>query len=441
MSDLTLCLITKGRADYLDLLLKSFAHALEYDQIRILIILNGVEDKIADQFQEWSQMHSHKVDLHAFAENDVRLSRYWSLILGIQTKWVAFPSDDDLLDPSFFDRWDIFEKSHSLSGAVATPLEIIDQYGEKTGATRHPSFNPNSDISEYSAKAFSECPFLWPGLIIQISALPKDIPDTRYVIDWWMGLHLIFTTKVEVSKYILVNYRVHEMQESAVASLARKNLEATVHLGNFINDETFAGWIKARSPEEVINFMQFLFKYPPLYGDLKFSSEIVSVIAQKVKSLREEKEVRLSSLLINALAHDVLINEDQLVFFGGQVEDLKNRASRTNFNLVFSKHTCSNLESRLGLAQMNNNAFPTVVVGCNHSNASPSDISLDCDALGGPRVLVDKLLFEVENHFKSKELFQRSVSPFEYSIIRKLRLLKVRIPRWLIWAIQGRLRR
>ena len=397
MSDLTLCLITKGRADYLISLLESFTRALEYDQIRILVILNGVESQIADQFQEWSQMHSDKVNLHAFAENDVRLSRYWSLILGIQTKWVAFPSDDDLLNPSFFDEWDIFEKSHSLSGAVATPLEIIDQSGEKTGAIRHPSFNPDSDISEYSAKAFSECPFLWPGLIIQISALPKDIPDTRYVIDWWMGLHLIFTTKVEVSRSTLVNYRVHEMQEGAVASLARKNLEATVHLGNFVNDQTFADWIKARSPEEVINFMQFLLKYPPLYGDLKFSSEMVSVIAQKVKSLREEKEVRLSSLLINALAHDVLINEDQLIFFGGQVEELNNRASRTNFNLIFSSHACSKLESRLRLARVNNIAFPTVVVGCNHSSASPSDIRLDCDAIGDPRDLVDKLLFEVED--------------------------------------------
>lgn len=430
MSDLTLCLITKGRPEYLNSLLNSLDLCLKYEQIRVLVILNGVEEKIAFQFNEWSQNYPEKVKLLKYQENDARLSRFWPSILNIKTKWISFPSDDDVLNHSFLDHWDEFENSHSSFGAIATRLELIGPTGSRLGISRNPSFKPELAMTESMAQAFSECPFLWPGLIIQVSALPKEIPDSRYVLDWWVGLHLLFSSSVQVSEKVLVNYRVHDGQESAVASLSRKNLEAITHLGNFVNGDLFARWVSDLPQKESIEFVENLARYRPLYGDTKFSGEFVSIITSKVASLRPEHEVRISCLLANALAHDVLIDEGQLKYLGLQNLELGS-LNKSNFNLEFCAGVCEELKLVLGFKFLNPVDFPTVRVGCNHSNSNASFVKLDCNKTAQREMILDNLEVSGEEQLKSRDVFLASVSPFEYNLIRKYRVAKTKMPAWL----------
>ena len=53
MSDITLCLITKGRPDFLNKLLASFDRALDHKNVKVLVILNGVDPKIMNDFYKW----------------------------------------------------------------------------------------------------------------------------------------------------------------------------------------------------------------------------------------------------------------------------------------------------------------------------------------------------------------------------------------------------
>jgi hypothetical protein len=397
-----------------------------------MVILNGVNPDIEDSFVSWAHLNPKKVVLHSFEENDVRLSRYWHLIKDIKTKWVAFPSDDDVLNDSFFAEWDSFQRTYCDFGAVGTNLKLIDFTGVETGSIKVPSLDSSLSSTEYSAKAFSETPFLWPGLIMQVSALPKEIPASRYVIDWWIGLFLTFTTRVANSGTILVNYRVHDMQESAVASLSRKNFEAIFHLSNFIMGDFFAKWVVEKSSEEICSFLEYFLKHPPIYGDLKFSSELVSILTGRVALLRDEPPVRLTSMLVNALAHNVLISEDQLGLVGLPLTGTISEVPHANFNVIFSSGVCARVELMFRLKKSNGPHFPSVVLGCKHSVSIPCEIRVDCELTVEHGILLDQLIVEITDFLASKQYFRDSVSPFEFSLIRRFRRLKSRIPSWVM---------
>jgi hypothetical protein len=440
MSDLTLCLITKGRAEYLGSLLASLDRCLKYDHIQVLVLLNGVEDEIAAQFNEWSHNYPAKVKLQEYQDNDARLSRFWPTILELKSKWVSFPSDDDVLNDSFLSQWSSFEISHSNFGAIATRLELIGATGSRLGVSRNPAFKPELSLIESTARAFSECPFLWPGLIIQVAALPKQIPDSRYVLDWWVGIYLLFTTTVQVSQEVFVNYRVHDAQESSVASLSRKNLEALTHFGTFVQGKEFSSWIAERNSSEIIEFLHFLVKYPPIYGDLKFSSEFVSLITSRVESLRRENAVHLASRFVSAYCHDVLIAEDQLKYFGLNWKEFDSSTLRANFNLVPGDGVCLELQTRLNQYNSGSLEFPTITVGCRHSGPRKDTITFDCDAMKSNSEAEDRLILAAEEHLRRSEIFYGAVSPFEYNFIRRFRRFKAALPVWLNRIIYGRMR-
>jgi len=441
MSDLTLCLITKGRSEYLDPLLRSLSVALNHDQLKVLVILNGVTPDIATRFRVWAEGMPGKVKVESFTDNKAGLSRFWPIISAITSKWVAFPSDDDILNEKFFENWVGFETAHSHFGAIATELALIDSSGSSLGITRKPSYSPEIEEVEFIARAFRECPFLWPGLIIQVSKLPKQIPNSRYVLDWWIGIYLLCSGEVAVADSVLVNYRVHDTQESAVASLARKNLEASVHLGNFINDDIFAKWVININAQEVVDFLLYLLKHPPLYGDPTFSSELISVIARRVSVLRNEIEVQVCLNFVNALAHNVPIDEKQLDFIS-LIGPLKERIEKSlNFNIKFSQTSCATIKSALTFHSVNNDSLPKVIVGCKHSAHNSRQISIDCENLSDTSALIDSLLLQTGEYLEKIEYFTTSVSPFEYKLIRRARLVKSRIPKsvnWLVYRLLAR---
>jgi hypothetical protein len=316
-------------------------------------------------------------------------------------------------------------------------LNLIDSEGSKLGITRTPSYAPELEKSQYIAMALRECPFLWPGLIIQVSKLPKSIPNSRYVLDWWIGLYLLLSTKVAVSDSILLNYRVHRTQESAVASLARKNLEATIHLGNFINEDTFAEWVMAATLQEIVEFLQYLVTYPSLYGDSRFSSELTSVITRRVSSLREETQVQVWAQFVNALAHNVLIDEKQLKFLGLNKSIQRADTNALNFNLELDQSVCSRFSTIFRFRSIHNQSFPRITIGCQHSSSGSSQLLIDCRNINDDDSLMDSLLFRTGEYLASIEYFESSVSPFEYGIVRKVRNIKSKIPRWLNRLVYG----
>lgn len=441
MNDLTLCLVTKGRSEYLEVLLDSLDRALRCEQVKVLIILNGVNQEISARFRLWSENASEKVTLLSFSKNEAGLSQFWSIISNISSKWVVFPSDDDILDEGFFKEWIAFESAHSNFGAIATNLELIGSEGLKLGVTRSPSHSNKMMRSEFIAKALSECPFLWPGLIMQVAKLPKQIPNSRYVLDWWIGLYLLLSTEVAVSSSTFVSYRVHNTQESAVASNARKNLEASIHIEDLVTGNIFADWIAGATAQDVIDFLQFLLRYPPVYGDPRFSGELTSRITRVVSRLRSEIEIQICAQFVNALSHGVVIDLRQLKFLGIVIPISDSVPNAFNFNIELNNSVCSVLRLWLNAGSSSVAGFPNVIVGCRHSAPATSQVELDCELLNDAAGVTDSLLIKTGEHLESLEFFVTSVSPFEYGIVRKFRLFKNRMPRpvkKLVYTLFGR---
>ena len=435
MSEITLCLITKGRPEYLRPLLQSLDLVIRHNKVHLYVVLNGVESKVSATFQDWGETHSGRVKFLEFVDNDPDISRMWNEVISLKTEWVMFPSDDDVINHAFFHNLDFLESLPLNIGAVATPMRLIDSKGLESGLTRGPVFSSNLSRAENVAKAFSQSPFLWPGLIARVSALPRRIPSARYVADWWIGLYLILTTGIKVLDNSAIFYRVHEKQESFAASLSRKNLEAIVHLGEIINSTIFADWLNSCDALEVIEFLKSIRKYPPLYGEIKFSSELVSVITRRVIELRSEPKIHQNALFTNAYAHDVLINDSQLKFFFSSPATQGLERDEYNFNFKLLDQVCERMKDSLSSSEnLNEKSF--LRVGCNHTSRVETQIRLNCEELDLKSDLIDQLLLQSAAYFQSEDVFQNVVSPFEYRIIKKFRSSKKLVPGYLIALLQ-----
>ena len=352
-----------------------------------------------------------------------------------------FPSDDDVLNGEFFKEWGRVDQNVLENDAVSTFLNLIDSNGKYRGILREPSYSQSLSDMENSAKAFHECPFLWPGLIIKVASLPRSVPDTRYVVDWWMGLHLVFGGKVYEWKISVTNYRVHDEQESNVAPLARKNFEGLTHLSGFIDSEVFTRWVNEQPESELLNFLSFIRKYPPLYGDPKFSAQLVSRLASKVVAERNEPSLISSAYLTSAFSHEVLLNSAQIRNVMTEKLHIPLPPKSFNFNPLLRNGVCENV--RLLIESQNSDDFqePIISVGCLHSSKEPGDVILDCLRPNAKDSLVDQLLLNATIYLERKDRFQPRISPFEYKLIKVVRVLKRLSPQWLNSLLYGMFKR
>lgn len=431
MRRVTLCLVTKGRPKYQDALLRSFEQALEYEYVEVFIILNGVLDETKESFLRWSEGFSNRVTFHFSEFNEPSISKFWQEIISVQTEWIMFPSDDDVLNGEFFMEWGRVDESVLENDAVSTYLNLIDSNGKNRGILREPSYSQSLSDMENFAKAFHECPFLWPGLIIKVDSLPREIPKTRYVTDWWVGLYLIFSGRIYSWSKTVTNYRVHDEQEGSVAPLGRKNFEGLTHLSGFIDSEVFTSWVNAQPKSQLLNFLSFIRKYPPLYGDPKFSSELVSRLTSKVVTERNESSLILSAHLTNAISHEVLLDSNQLRYVISDELDIPTVSRSFNFSPLVNKAVCDIVRVLVDSDNLEDFLEPMISIGCLHSSKESSDIILDCSLPNASDSLLDQLLLNSTIYLEKKDGFQPRISPFEYKLIKIVRVLKRLSPRLL----------
>jgi hypothetical protein len=428
LNSLTFCLITKGRKEYLQALLDSFNRLLAFENFSFHVILNGASAEVVESFYSWATKYPNKVIITTFQENRAGLAPFLPIITSVESDWICFPSDDDLLNETFFLKWEELVENLGDYGAVATSVDLIDSNGRSLGIRKKTSYRTNLSEIENAAKSFSECPFLWPGLIVRVKNIPQSVPSTRYVADWWIGMNLIFSSKIYVVSDSFTSYRTHESQESSVSSISRKNLEGLVHLGEFVTSEVFTDWIKCLEIYDVISFLELLIKYPPLYGDPKFSAEFVSRITNVIGSVRGESEVKKTAIFVNALAHEVLLHETQIEYIDDSINSKYGSQLEFNFNLSFHKLCCTKIKFMQSQFRGNFAHLPNVTVGCEHTEKTESLIRLMCSNLDSDSQIIDAISQLATEHFKDLDLFNAAVSQFEYSLLKKYRGIKRSIP-------------
>ena len=285
MSLLTICLVTRGRKDFLKESLQSLQIISENKLVRILIIDNGSDLLISNQLKDWSKFND--ASFIRFSDNDSRPNRVWKILREMDSQWVLFPGDDDVVLPTAISRFlKIISESPNLN-AVCFNMQDLDVSGKLTSTIRQPAFEPDKNQDFQLASAFHEPAFLWPSLFINIKAIPAILPTSRYVFDWWIGIQLIIKGSIRLVNEVAVNYRVHPQQESNLATLRRKSFEASFWLIELIESDIFAFWLRSQSEKNLRDFWNQLSSQTPIYGNDQFGFVLQLSIAKKILRIKQ----------------------------------------------------------------------------------------------------------------------------------------------------------
>ncbi|TRZ86136.1 MAG: glycosyltransferase family 2 protein [Streptomycetaceae bacterium] len=427
---LTICLITKGREKYLDQILRSFDGALKDSSVRFLVIDNGSPTLVAQRLQEWQRANSASVDIVRLDVNDSRPSVLLQHLYNLEADWVIFPSDDDEFQPGIIDDWrNALRRRPDLVG-FATSAAIINERGDLTGEVLIPSAFRSSGLARI-AWALHEPPFHWPSLFLRLSKLPLELPSSRFVFDWWVGIQLLLVGEVEVSNSIGLNYRVHPEQESFLAPLNRKYFEAQVWLFDLLNTEQFKEWAISLTDDERIEFWQFVTKQKPIYSDPNFSRPVFATLHREliIKMISPESSMRLSADF--ALLNGILLRDGETKNLIYGIPQLT-MADRGNVRIIAQPDVCSDILEASALIH-GSEGSEVFHLSCSHSSKKSSEVRFNCSKLfsGSPVLNADLLINELTNYYGKRIESDFILTSGERIVISLLRTWKRRLP-WFI---------
>jgi len=376
---ITICLITKGRFEYLSDCLAGLEACLEYDFIDVLIVDNGSESRCATELKRWVTDNSQRAKLVRLEKNDPRPRTMVNIFREMNLQWVITPGDDDILNANILPQVQSVIESDLSLGAVTTSARIINQNGKFTGAHINAGVSAFNDSAMQLAGAIHEPPFFWPGTFWNVSALPDEIPNTRYVFDWWVGINIVLSRKVCSVQGTGIHYRVHSSQESFQSGNIRKYFEASLMLSDVIESDLFRERINTFTPKDQNVFWKQILESGAVYGDLVFSESILSRIYKVIRdsspaSINHEKYMQLymasKGLFIRA--------EDMTNFYSPEI--FENPDFGDNFYFSFVPGVCQPV-TELEKHGSNTEWAHKLLVGCNHSKRIDECYEIDCRKL------------------------------------------------------------
>lgn len=116
---LTICLVTRGRSQFLDDCLLGLEECIHTGLAEVLLFDNGAPLEVSQTLETWCRKNN--VEYIRYDENDSRPTRVWNEVRSRGLTWVVFPGDDDKFIASslriFKDtagKIQIFRQSHSI---------------------------------------------------------------------------------------------------------------------------------------------------------------------------------------------------------------------------------------------------------------------------------------------------------------------------------------
>ncbi len=423
--ELTICLITKGRIEYLDQLITSLQGVSKYDWVKILIILNGAEEKVAHRIYEWAHLNS-QVSIESREVNDVRPSILWPLVRRHTDGWCVFISDDDVFNSDILSKFqEIFKKEKDLV-AVTALAEVVNAEGFATGEIKRSILFESTSQIEAVAKSLNAPPFPWPTLFFDVSKLPAEIPNSRYVFDWWVGIQLVLSGKIGFLEEICVQYRNHPQQESHLASHRRKYFEAFIWFEKMIQDQSFSLWINSLSEDEKVLFWGSSLVNLPIYGDAQFSSMLLNCLRSKLgeySSLIQRSKMLGDFAFLNGVP---LKNEDLGSLLSS---DFNLIPTYSNIEIEMLPETCSTISCVEGFFSSSNGR--KFQIGCKHSKSKSSkNILVNCElaSCDFPQITSDLILFEITKNLEKNGEVSLVITPKEKNIVLSLRRIRMLVP-------------
>jgi hypothetical protein len=423
--DLTICLITKGRIEYLEALLSSLESVFQYDWVKLLVILNGADQNVSNRIIEWGEK-KESVIVEFKEENDVRPSILWPIIRKHTDGWCIFISDDDLFNFKILPFWQEAVSSNKDLVAVSTLAKVIDSKGSETGEIRQSTLSGNLTRIESIAHSLHQPPFSWPTLFFDISKLPDEIPNSRYSFDWWVGIQLIMKGRISHLNEYSIFYRSHSLQESNLSSQKRKNFDTLIWFETIIDSNIFKQWIFSLSEREKRNFWTSCLAKPPIYGDPIYATLILNklrVLIGKMGSPTDEARLLGEFALING----VLLKDQEIrTLLCDSYNDL---STESNVRVKILEGSCGTSSE---IEEFFSSPVSTVYsIGCNHSRGGISEaIIIECEILlnKSADMVADLILISITEHLEMSGEIDFTLTPKEKKLLNIIRKMRSRLP-------------
>ena len=427
--NLTICLITKGREQYFSSLVKGIEKCLLDPEVTLLIIDNGSNALMKGKIEEWARS-LERTELVRLENNVTSAAVIWQEIYKRDLDWAIFPSDDDVLEPQIINTWRAAVNSDTKLIAFATSLSLINEKGFKTGEVISPTCTEKEGVTRVAA-AFHEPPFLWPGLFLRVTKLPKDLPGSRYVFDWWIGIQLLISGKVECSDNVGAYYRIHDEQESNLVTSRRKYFEALLCLDEIVVSREFGVWLSNISFLEKLSFWESLISFSPIYGDTSFSNILLTSLYRKVVdscSLVHEKAEFANRF---ALHNGVLLRTGQVATVLPGATGLSETLPG-NLNLIIEEGACDEFRGIATLVSSNSARYSRRLA-CSHSGKSSNVLTIDCASLRAKEVdnAADELIMILSQDYERKILKAHTFTSGEVFVLQILRRIRRIAPEFI----------
>ena len=434
---LNVCLVTKGREDFIQQTLDSLESSLRFDFVRVIVVDNGSPKKTADLIAQWGLRNPERVIIKRFEFNDPRPNRTIEFLRSLSVDWVIFPSDDDILLASLMEEWEAINASNAEIVAMAFGARIIEKNGRRTTGLLVPS-NLSQEVSAV-ASAFHEPPFVWPSFAFRLTSLPTKIPNTRFIFDWWASIHLMLAGKIHVSSTVGLLYRKHQEQESNVVATERKLLEAERWLTEIVRSPRFCEWLTLQGMDKRIEFFEHLASRKPCYADPIFGRQIFTEIKDQLLNVSQQYEIQI--LRIFTRASGVVARDQDLFCLSASDYNTQENVFSCNFQINYSKNICPSLGELLAQVKIDKSAL-TIKINCKHSAWIPRRNRIDCLSLSGlnQEVKMDLVTKRLQELLSETRLFVPVLTAGERFLIRKLRTIRSKLPLGLSNALRKRRR-
>ena len=430
----TYCLVTKGRREYLPIVLHSLDTALRDSDVQVIVVDNGCPEDISQLLSEWCTSGDERKYYVRFEVNDTSPQRVWNLLRDFDVWWLNFPGDDDVIHPEFLeDARRLIDERANLN-AIASSMRIIDAEGKPTGQIRKP-LEYHNDRVQYMASSFHEPPFLFPALFINFRKTNVVVPHSRYIFDWWLSLFLISIGQIATTSKVSIDYRVHVDQESALAPNRRKFFEAQVVFSRFIQSDEFKNFLAELSDLDKLRFWKLIADRGPIYGDLEFGKPLMLPCSLSISDSMAEGSISLRLLGMFAAANGTFLGP------GGANAFLLDKYSGVptsggNFRLMVAEGSCTQVSQLLDSTRMVDGELMDFIVGCRHASGKMQFIA-DCDLVSVfPQNVLDLLIVQMTNRLELDGVFDYKISPIERRIVSLLRSLKDLLPSKALSAIR-----
>jgi glycosyltransferase involved in cell wall biosynthesis len=426
---LTICLVTKGRKEYLEDALKSYEKFLDADNVDVILIDNGSELLSRQILLDWKLKYDEKVSYFRIETNNPSgFTAFWEIVESFNPDWILNPGDDDILVFDIYTEWIKALEENPELDAFASSAMLIDSFGRETGEIRTPAINQLSCRAEITARSLYEPPFFWPALFFRFSAIPKPVLISRFVHDWWIGLQILAKDQILTTSRIGVKYRVHRGQESFQTSNRRKYFEGYNMLTSFIQTREFKNQLDKLSDSEKEKLIELCIDNKLLYSQPEYFMSLIKDLTIKVVESSKSASIGNEIFEKYTMSAGVYTKRNDLEnLYTGLT--LNSTESRGNLSLSFSENVCKKLRDINEI--FNETAKAQMSISCNHSKYDSGSILIDCDKFNtlNEVEISDSVLVSINEHVERNGLLSFTISPFERAFIVFYRKLKFRVPK------------